>query len=77
MDIGVRFPSDTEVILQDVASFRALTPVERVETIRGMLATGAHLMSISPKAEWARQYVLEQELLAQQRIREFIARHAH
>jgi hypothetical protein len=76
MDIGVKFPSETEVILEDVESFRALTPLERVETIRGMLAGGARLMSISPKADWAKQYTLEQELLAQRNIREFIARHA-
>jgi hypothetical protein len=76
MDLPVKFPSETEVILEDVASFRALSLIERVQTIRGMLATGAHLMSISPKADWARQYSEEQELLAQKNIQEFIARHA-
>ena len=77
MDIGVKFPSETEVILEDVESFRALTPLEQVETIRGLLADGARLMRISPKADWAKQYTLEQELLAQRKIREFIARHGH
>ena len=76
MDIPIKFPSETEVILEDVARFRALSPIERVQTIRGMLATGAHLMRISPKADWFRQYSEEQELLAQRTIREFIARHA-
>ena len=76
MDIGVKFPSETEVILEDVARFRALTPTERVETIRGMLAAGARLMSVSPKADWARQYTEEQERLTQRNIREFIERHA-
>jgi hypothetical protein len=76
MDVGVKFPSETEVILEDVQSFRALTPLEQVETIRGLLADGARLMTISPKADWAKQYTLEQELLAQRNIREFIARHA-
>jgi hypothetical protein len=76
MDVGVKFPSETEVILEDVQIFRALTPLEQVETIRGLLADGARLMTISPKADWAKQYTLEQELLAQRNIREFIARHA-
>jgi hypothetical protein len=75
MDLPIKFPSETEVILEDVARFRALSPAERVREIRGMLATGAHLMKISPKAAWAREYAEEQELLAQQNIREFIARH--
>jgi hypothetical protein len=76
MDLPVKFPSETEVILEDVARFRALSPSERIRTIRGLLATGAFLMSISPKADWARQYTEEQELLAQRNIQEFIARHA-
>ena len=62
-------------LVEDVARFRALSPAERVREIRGMLAIGAHLMKISPKAAWAREYAEEQELLAQQNIREFIARH--
>jgi hypothetical protein len=75
MELPIKFPSETEVILEDVARFRALSPAERVREIRGMLATGAHLMKISPKAAWAKEYAEEQELLAQQNIREFIARH--
>jgi hypothetical protein len=77
MDLPVKFPSETEVILEDVARFRALSPAERIHAIRGMMFTGAHLMKISPKAAWARQYVEEQEVLAQRNIKEFIARHGH
>jgi hypothetical protein len=76
MDLPVKFPSETEVILEDVARFRALSPRERIQAIEGLLADGAYLMSISPKADWARQYAEEQKLLAQRNIREFIARHA-
>ncbi len=77
MDLPVKFPAETEVILDDVARFRALTPKERIQTIRSMLADGAFLLSKSPNAAWAKQYSEEQELLAQRNIREFIARHAH
>ena len=76
MDLPVKFPSETEVILEDVARFRALSPKERVRGIRGLLADGRYLMSISPKAAWATQYTEEQEHLAQRNIKEFIARHA-
>jgi len=76
MDLPVKFPSETEVILEDVARFRALSPRERIRTIRGLLAAGAHLMSISPRAAWAKQYSEEQKLLERRNIREFIARHA-
>jgi hypothetical protein len=75
MDLPVKFPSESQVILEDVARFRALAPLERVREIRGMLATGERLLSISMRREWARQYDEEQQLLAQRNIREFIARH--
>jgi hypothetical protein len=75
MELPVKFPSETEVILEDVARFRALSPEDRIRTIRGLLATGEFLLRISPKAAWAKQYGEEQELLAQRNIREFIARH--
>ncbi len=77
MDLPVKFPSETEVILEDVARFRALSPTERIRAIRGMLVTGSHLMKISPKAAWARQYAEEQQVLAQRNIQEFIARHGY
>jgi hypothetical protein len=76
MDLPVKFPSETQVILDDVARFRAMTPAERIQTIRSTLADGAFLLSKSPKAAWAKQYSEEQELLAQRNIREFIARNA-
>ena len=76
MDLPVKFPSETEVILEDVARFRALSPEERIEMIQDMLAGGFYLMNRSPKAAWAKQYAEEQEVLAQQKIREFLARHA-
>jgi hypothetical protein len=75
MDLPVRFPGETAVILDDVARFRARSPADRIRTIQGMLADGEFLISKSANAAWARQYALEQELLAQRNIREFIARH--
>ena len=77
MDLPVKFPTETEVILEDVARFRALSPADRMRAIRGLLNAGDHLRRISPKAAWAKQYAEEQENLAQQNIREFIARHGY
>ncbi len=75
MDLPVKFPSDTEVILEEVARFRSLTPEQRLRSIRGILNAGALMMRKSPKAAWLKQYSEEQELLAQRLTREFIARH--
>jgi hypothetical protein len=77
MDLPVKFPSETEVILEDVARFRALAPADRIRTIQSLLAGGLFLMSRSPKAAWAKQYAEEQEALAWQNIREFLDRHAN
>lgn len=76
MKLPVRFPSDTEVILEEVARFRALTPEKRARSIRGLLAAGALMMRNSPKAAFLRQYTREQEERAQQAVKEFVARHA-
>jgi hypothetical protein len=75
MDLPVKFPSQTDVILDEVARFRALTPEEQFRSLRGLLEAGALILRKSPKAAWAKQYAEEQEALAQEAIREFIARH--
>jgi hypothetical protein len=77
MELPVKFPSETEVILEDVARFRALSPRDRIRAIQSLLNAGEHLMRISPKAAWAKQYAEEQKDLAQRNIREFIARHGY
>jgi hypothetical protein len=77
MDLPVKFPSETDVILEDVARFRALPPRERIRAYRGLLRTAARLAQRSPKTAWARQYAEEQRNLAQRQIREFITRHGY
>jgi hypothetical protein len=77
MDLPVKFPSETEVILEDVARFRALTPREQFQAILSLLNAGDHIRRKSPKAAWAKQYAEEQEILAQREIREFFARHGY
>jgi hypothetical protein len=77
MDLPVKFPSETEAILADVARFRALTPREQFRAIRGLLYAEDHIRRISPKAAWAEKYAEEQKELTRRKIREFLARHGH
>ena len=76
MQIPIKFPSDADVIAEEAARFRALSPRDRLNHIRGMLTTGWMMMQHSPKADFMRQHTLEQEELGKQRVKEFIARHA-
>ena len=75
MYLPIKFPSDAEVIAEDAARFRALAPERRLRSIRGLLAAGELMMRRSPKAEFLREYTLEQENQAQQAIKEFLTRH--
>jgi hypothetical protein len=77
MDLPIKFPSETEVILEDVARFRALTPSERVQSLVGLLKAADRIREVSSKADWAARYAEEQEVLAQRRIREFFTRHGY
>jgi hypothetical protein len=75
MQVPIKFPSDAEVIREEVARFRALSPDERVGVIRGLVATGARIMRQSDNASFQRTIVLEQEELWRQAVKEFITRH--
>jgi hypothetical protein len=77
MDLPVKFPSETEVILEDVAGFRTLSPEERLECFQGLVNAGELMLKNSPKATWLEEYSEEQERLAQRNIREFLARHGY
>jgi hypothetical protein len=76
MDLPIKFPSDEQVIVEEVKRFRALSHEERMRVIRGILAAGALMMRRSPKAEFLRQYAQEEKNRSRQAIKEFIARHA-
>lgn len=76
MDLPIRFPSDEEVIAEEVARFRALSPAERVRSIRGIVSAGALMMARSSRADFLRDESARQEQAARWAVREFIARHA-
>jgi hypothetical protein len=76
MNLPINFPSDADVISEEAERFRALSPENRLRSIRGLLAAGALIMRQSPKAAFLRDYTLEQENRARQAVKEFFARHA-
>jgi hypothetical protein len=76
MKIPIRFPSEAEVITEEVTRFRALSAEDRLRAIRGLLAAGALMMRVSPKAQFLREYHLEQENQARQTVGDFVKRHA-
>ena len=75
MDLPLEFPSDVEVIAEEVARFRALSTEQRMRVIREIFEAGAMMMRHSPNAAYLRQYALEQKELERQAIRDIIARH--
>jgi hypothetical protein len=76
MDLPINFPSDVAVVAEEAARFRALSPEDRLRSIRGLLAAGALMMQRSPKAAFLREHTAEQEARARQAVKEFLARHA-
>ncbi|QEH32459.1 hypothetical protein OJF2_09300 [Aquisphaera giovannonii] len=75
MELPVKFPSDSETILDDVARFRALSPLGRVSAIRSILADGRFLVSVSPRSARSERLDAEEASLTRQSIRDFINRH--
>ena len=76
MSLPIKFPNEADVIAEEARRFRSLPPEERMKSLRSILETGALIIRLSPKAEFLRKYNLEQEMLAQQAVKKFIARHA-
>jgi hypothetical protein len=77
VELPLKFPSETDVILEDVARFRALAPRERLRSLQDLLDAGDLILQKSPTADWAKRYAEEQEILAQHAIREFLSRHGY
>ena len=75
MDLPVKFPSETEVILEDVGRSQGVTPEERVRAYRRFLTSVARIARRSPRVAWAAQHAEDQEILARVNIMEFLNRH--
>lgn len=71
-----RFPSDADVVAEEAARFRGLSPAQRIAAIRSVVAAGELLLARSPRREYLQQYRQFQEDLARQAVKEFTERHA-
>jgi hypothetical protein len=76
MKLPVRFPSEADKIYEEAQAFRRLPPHERVQTMFDLIASGMHLLEMSPKRETARRLHEAQEMEWQRIHRELFARHA-
>ena len=75
MDLPIRFPSDDDVIREETARFRALSPTEQIASIRGMIRVGGHLLRMNPNAARVRDEQQAEAAATHYSIREFIKRH--
>lgn len=77
MELPIKFPSDADIIREEVARFRALSVEERHRSICGMLNSGQTLMRHSPVAQKLYQYSEEQENLKRKAIQEVLNRYGY
>ena len=75
MELPIRFPNESDVIYQDAARFRALTPDERARALRSCLQDYQDLRTLSGRAEEMDRFAEEEEHLERQAILDFAARH--
>jgi hypothetical protein len=76
MDSPLKFRNNADVIAEEAARWRALTPEEWVKSYRGILRAGALMLKHAQNQEYQRRYRQEQKELARRAIKELIARHA-
>jgi hypothetical protein len=75
MNLPIKFPSDAELIAEEAARFRALTPEQRIEEIREMCRLHEFLLKNSARPEEVVRLLHEEKESERKAIREFIARH--
>lgn len=76
MDLPIKFPSDAEVVAEEVARFRALSPEQRVHALGEMFELYHFLISTSGRPEELKRLAEEEEERGRQAIMEFVARHS-
>ena len=75
MDLPIRFPSEAEVIDEDVARFRALSAEERVLVLDEMFHLYHFLAERSAKPEALARFAREDEDRSRAAVEEFVRRH--
>ena len=76
MDLPIRFPSEVEVIDEDVARFRELSAEERVLLLDEMFSPLPFLAEQSPKPEALARFARDDENRGRdRRFEKFVKRH--
>ena len=75
MNIPIRFPNNADVIYEDAARFRALSPEEQVRVLGSCFHDYQSLRMISGRATQIDRFAEEEKRLERQAILEFAARH--
>ncbi len=76
MNLPIRFPSDVDVIIEEVARNRALSVEERVKTLGELIRAYQFLAARSVKREAHARFAREDEESGSAAIEEFVRRHA-
>jgi hypothetical protein len=76
IDLPVRFPSQEDVIADEVARFRALSAEDRVRALSESVALYHFLIDQSRHSGRLREFAADEEARAAGAIRAFAARHA-
>ena len=75
MNLPIKFPSNTEVIAEEAARFRALSPEARVRTLGEMFRLYHFLAAQSTRPEAVERLAREDEERGRKVVEAFVARH--
>jgi hypothetical protein len=75
MNVPITFPTEIEVIAEESARFRALSPNDRVQIIGEMFRLYCFLQETFPNPQALARLAHEEKERERQTIKEFIARH--
>jgi hypothetical protein len=75
MELPIRFPSEEDVITEDVARFRALSDQDQVRTLGELFSTYHFLAARATKPEAIIGFAIEEEERARRAVEEFVKRH--
>jgi hypothetical protein len=74
MDIGIKFPSEEDVVQEDARRFHALSPLRQWHTIDEMFRLHQRLISLYLNPAVARRLADEDKEAERRAIREFVDR---
>jgi len=75
MDLPIKFPSDAEVIAEEVTRFRALSAEEQVRTLDEMVRLYYFLTDHADRPDAVARFADEEEYRGRTAIEQFVARH--